>query len=301
MTMTTYVSRPDRLVTSRSLRHGLRPTFAVQPWQVALERRDGRADPRPAGRPARAPDPGDLPGRRPARAHRRRARAGGADGRRRHGQGLRRVDLGRRRRGRPHRAGARPVHTVYVAVQLALRDALSGLEAEALVRSPRTGLAPGAREAVAEVAAGVGIRLLDVVVKDVVLPADLRAAHAELVVGRHRAQAQLEAARAETAALRSLANGAKLLDDHPALAQLRLVQALPPGSRVEVVARGVRPRARTEPGSGWRTAVVRSATSRRRAGIGARAPGPPRSAPSTGRRNACASTPAGGSGAGRAA
>lgn len=33
-------------------------------------------------------------------------------------------------------------------------------------------------------------------------------------------------------ALRSLANGAALLDKHPALAQLRLVQALPMGSRV---------------------------------------------------------------------
>ncbi|UFN42912.1 SPFH domain-containing protein [Nocardioides okcheonensis] len=241
MTMTTYVSRPDRLVTSRSLRHGLRPTFAVQPWQVALERRDGE--------PTRV---------LPAGRHVRRTRAT-----------YQVVDLRERIDVVPaqevltadgvtvkvsavwtwavadavaHTERVHdPVHTVYVAVQRALRDALSGLEAEALVRSPRTGLAPGAREAVAEVAAGVGIRLLDVVVKDVVLPADLRAAHAELVVGRHRAQAQLEAARAETAALRSLANGAKLLDDHPALAQLRLVQALPPGSRVEVVAPGRTP------------------------------------------------------------
>ena len=49
-----------------------------------------------------------------------------------------------------------------------------------------------------------------------------------------RAQAQLEAARAETAALRALANGAQLLDDHPALAQLRIVQSLPMGATVEL-------------------------------------------------------------------
>jgi hypothetical protein len=55
-----------------------------------------------------------------------------------------------------------------------------------------------------------------------------------LVSARTRGQAQLEAARAETAALRSLANGAKLLDEHPALARLRLVQALPPGSSVQL-------------------------------------------------------------------
>jgi hypothetical protein len=34
-------------------------------------------------------------------------------------------------------------------------------------------------------------------------------------------------------ALRSLANGAKLLDDHPALAQLRMIQSLPIGSTIE--------------------------------------------------------------------
>jgi regulator of protease activity HflC (stomatin/prohibitin superfamily) len=131
-----------------------------------------------------------------------------------------------------------PVGAVYLAIQLGLRDVLAGQEAEALVRAPRSRLAAGVRDLAAAAAAEVGIRLVDVVVKDVVLPGDLRAAYAELVVGRHRAQAQLEAARAETAALRSLANGAKLLDDHPSLAQLRLVQALPPGSRVELVQPG---------------------------------------------------------------
>jgi hypothetical protein len=72
------------------------------------------------------------------------------------------------------------------------------------------------------------------VVKDVILPPELRSAYAELVTSRTRGQAQLEAARAETAALRSLANGAKLLDAHPALARLRLVQALPYGSTLKV-------------------------------------------------------------------
>ena len=70
--------------------------------------------------------------------------------------------------------------------------------------------------------------------KDVILPLDLRSAYAEQVTARARGQARLEAARAETAALRSLANGAKLLDQHPALARLRLVESLPPGSTLEL-------------------------------------------------------------------
>ena len=215
-----------------------RPTLTVQPWEVALERR--------AGEPTRVLRPG-------RHRTRRRATYQSLDAREQLGvvptQEVLTADglsvkvsavflwsvadpVGHTERVRD------PVGAVYLAVQLALRDALVSLDAEALVRTPRTGLATGVRDR-AEAAAGeVGIGLRDVVVKGVVLPEDLRAAYAELVVGRHRAQAQLEAARAETAALRSLANGAKLLEDHPSLAQLRLVQALPPGSRVELVQPG---------------------------------------------------------------
>ncbi len=70
------------------------------------------------------------------------------------------------------------------------------------------------------------------VIKDVVVAVELRTAYAELVTTKQRAQAQLEAARAETAALRSMANGAKLLDDHPALAMLRMIQAAPYGTKI---------------------------------------------------------------------
>lgn len=128
-----------------------------------------------------------------------------------------------------------PLGQVYLAIQLALREALATRDAETLVRAPRATLTDETVEQLRVAATGVGVRLVEVLVKDVVLPADLRAAYAELVVGRQRAQAQLEAARAETAALRSMANAATLLDEHPALARLRLVQALPAGSRVELV------------------------------------------------------------------
>ena len=126
-----------------------------------------------------------------------------------------------------------PAGVVYLAVQIALRDALVAVDVDALVREARVAgdtIAEPARRA----GSAVGIDVIEVVVKDVILPPELRSAYAELVTSRTRGQAQLEAARAETAALRSLANGAKLLDDHPALARLRLVQALPYGSTVEL-------------------------------------------------------------------
>ena len=123
----------------------------------------------------------------------------------------------------------------YTHTSVALRDALTGLTAEQVIALPRVELGSRVRAAVAGVATDVGIIVDEVVVKDVVLPAEIRSAAAEVAVGRHRAQAQLEAARAQTAALRSLANGAKLLDDHPALARMRLVESLPFGAEVKVV------------------------------------------------------------------
>lgn len=129
---------------------------------------------------------------------------------------------------------ANPVDHLYLAIQVALRDLVVGTEvadSAGLVRrdGPAVLLA-AARSA----AAPLGVRVENVVVKDVLVPAEVRAAQAELVTARTRGQAELEKARAESAALRSLANAAKLLDDHPALAQLRLVQALPYGSKLEL-------------------------------------------------------------------
>lgn len=127
---------------------------------------------------------------------------------------------------------ADPAATVYLAAQVALRDALATLTADEVVG--RGAALPAARitTATAEVARRVGAEVAEVVVKDVIVPVELRAAAAELATARRRGEAQLEAARAETAALRSLANGAKLLDAHPALARLRLVQSAPPGTRI---------------------------------------------------------------------
>jgi len=125
-----------------------------------------------------------------------------------------------------------PTATTYLAAQVALRDALAELTAEDLVG--RGAALPTARitAATAEVARRVGAEVAEVVVKDVILPVELRAAAAELATARRRGEVQLEAARAETAVLRSLANGAKLLDAHPALARMRLVQAAPAGTRI---------------------------------------------------------------------
>lgn len=125
-----------------------------------------------------------------------------------------------------------PVATVYLATQVALRDGLAARTVEDLGRRGAGLPVEALTAAVTAVATGVGISVAEVVVRDVIVPAELRHAATEVVAARSRGAAQLEAARAETAALRSLANGARLLDAHPALARLRLVQAVPHGTTV---------------------------------------------------------------------
>jgi len=110
-------------------------------------------------------------------------------------------------------------------VQLALRSVTSGMAAEALA---------GQRQAVAQamlplVQAGAeafGVKIHAVDVRDVMFPADLKRAFAESLRARQEGQAALERARAESAALRNLANAARLLEGNPELQNLRLMQAL---------------------------------------------------------------------------
>jgi SPFH domain / Band 7 family len=92
------------------------------------------------------------------------------------------------------------------------------------LRGPRSD--PPFREIAAGRLGEIGVELLSVDVRDVMVPAELKRAYAAVVTARHEGAASLERARGETAALRSLANAGRLLEDHPGLLSLRLVQEL---------------------------------------------------------------------------
>lgn len=127
-----------------------------------------------------------------------------------------------------------PTDLVYASVQQALRDTVSQLQSGELLRAARADLGRQLTEAATRAGVEVGIGIRTVGIKDVLLPVELRNATLETLVVQRQGQAKLEAARAETAALRSMANAAKLLDDHPALARLRLVQAAPYGTKIVI-------------------------------------------------------------------
>lgn len=120
--------------------------------------------------------------------------------------------------------------TLYTLIQLALRDAIGGMEAEALLANARA-LGPRLLEVVQPKAAGLGLELTELVVRDVILPAEIKTALSETWRAKKAALAELETARGKAAVTRTLANAAKLHEDHPSLLKIRYIEALEQASK----------------------------------------------------------------------
>jgi regulator of protease activity HflC (stomatin/prohibitin superfamily) len=114
---------------------------------------------------------------------------------------------------------------LYNGAQLALRAVVSGVAVEALLNQ-RLELGAQLLTRVQQDSAKIGINLLAVEVKDVMFPAELKRAFAEVLKAKQEGQAALERARGESASLRNLANAARVLEGNPALMNLRLMQSL---------------------------------------------------------------------------
>ncbi len=114
---------------------------------------------------------------------------------------------------------------LYNVAQLALRAVVSGVAVEALLNQPLEIGAQLLARAQPE-AANIGINVNAVEVKDVMFPADLKRAFADVLKAKQEGQAALERARGESASLRNLANAARVLEGNPALMNLRLMQSL---------------------------------------------------------------------------
>ena len=114
---------------------------------------------------------------------------------------------------------------LYHAAQLALRTVINGIAVEPLLHQ-RPDISALLLARVQPDAAKIGLNVLAVEVKDVMLPNDLKRAFADTLKARQEGLAALERARGESAALRNLANAARVLDGNPALMNLRLMQSL---------------------------------------------------------------------------
>lgn len=111
---------------------------------------------------------------------------------------------------------------VYLAVQIALREVIARASVDQVL-TDRGDIGIGLLAALRGVE-DIGVAVESLEAKDIVLPGELKRAQAEVLIARAEGQAALERARGETAALRNLANAARLAADNPALLQLRLLQ-----------------------------------------------------------------------------
>ena len=112
---------------------------------------------------------------------------------------------------------------LYQVLQLSLREIVSGSNGEDLLRGRRE-IGERLMVQAAKPAEEFGLELQAVNLKDITFPGDLKKIYSQVVLAQKEGQAALERARGETAALRSLANAAHLVNGNPALMQLRLLQ-----------------------------------------------------------------------------
>ncbi len=117
------------------------------------------------------------------------------------------------------------VAAIYPLVQLPVREAASEHTLDELLQNrdmlpERVMIAASAR------LADTGVKLVRVAVRDIMIPAALRDAFAATTIAQKQGAANLERARSEVASMRALANAARMAQDHPALLQLRALQAV---------------------------------------------------------------------------
>ncbi|GAB2823188.1 hypothetical protein GCM10022221_21580 [Actinocorallia aurea] len=121
---------------------------------------------------------------------------------------------------------------LYGRVQDALRAVVAAAPLDELL-ADRTALGAALTEGLVGDVPDLGLRVAEATVRDLMLPGELRKAALETVLARERGKADLERARTEAAALRSLANTARLLEEHPSLLHLRTLQAAAvPGTKL---------------------------------------------------------------------
>lgn len=119
---------------------------------------------------------------------------------------------------------------LYQSVQLALRAVVGGQKVEDLLTN-RSSMGAEISKSVIPEAEKIGLKVHWVEVKDIMFPGELKKVFAEEIKAKKEGLALLERARGESAALRNLANATKILENNPALLDLRVLQALTGGDK----------------------------------------------------------------------
>ncbi|OYV74905.1 MAG: peptidase [Deltaproteobacteria bacterium 21-66-5] len=114
---------------------------------------------------------------------------------------------------------------LYREAQLALRAVIGTRELDSFLTA-KDGVAKELEELLRPRASVLGFELIAVGIRDVILPGEMKTLLNQVTEAKKAAEANLIARREETAAMRSQANTAKLLEDNPTLMRLRELEIL---------------------------------------------------------------------------
>jgi regulator of protease activity HflC (stomatin/prohibitin superfamily) len=114
---------------------------------------------------------------------------------------------------------------VYREAQLALRAVIGTFDLDTLL-SDKEKVAKDLESTIKDRAASFGVDVLSIGIRDVILPGDMKDMMNKVIAAQKAAAANLIMRREETAAMRSQANTAKLLDNNPTLMRLRELDVL---------------------------------------------------------------------------
>lgn len=112
---------------------------------------------------------------------------------------------------------------IYLQLQMALREVVASEKIDAVLEG-RAEISKRIMERASAQASELGLKLLSAEVKDLMLPGDVKKVFAQVVKAQKEGLGALERARGESAALRNLANAAKMMEENPNLLQLRALQ-----------------------------------------------------------------------------
>jgi len=122
-------------------------------------------------------------------------------------------------------AASDPAQALYTATQLALREVIGTEEIDVFIENKAT-YGAALTKSVSVTAEALGLSVERVEIRDVILGRDLKSVYTGVLRARKEALAELEKARGEAAALRTLANASRVFEKNPALLQLRYMQSL---------------------------------------------------------------------------
>lgn len=125
-----------------------------------------------------------------------------------------------------------PDQEIYLAAQIALRELVASLALEEFVGA-RVDL-NAVLEAAQTAATRVGVEVTSAELKDVSLPKEYSSALQESFVSKVKSETELESARNEVKTTRARLASAKVLEQNPVLAKIRMIEARPLGSTIEV-------------------------------------------------------------------